>query len=198
MLPERERHRESSGTLKLTREAPDGERLRQPIPNGGGSYYFTSGMITTRGQDAPLRQKYRQGYLEVQMRVPRGNIYWAALWLADPLDGSSPGWPDYGEIDASEIYGARPDVTESNFWRAGGDIGAGDHNVNNPPSSDDRRQHQPTERLRGRRHDELAPVRDQLDREQAAVVRRRGPGPHLQRLDERGSRWRWATRRASS
>jgi beta-glucanase (GH16 family) len=125
---------ESGGTLKLTAR-------RQTVsgcgsnPNGGASYYFTSGMITTRGQDAPLRLKYRQGYLEVQMRVPRGNVYWSALWLADPLDGSSPGWPAYGEVDASEIYGSRPDVTESNFWRAGGDIGAGDHNVNNPPSS---------------------------------------------------------------
>jgi hypothetical protein len=125
---------ESNGTLKLTAR-------RQTVstcggnPDGGGSYYFTSGMITTRGQDAPLRKKYRQGYLEVQMRVPRGNIYWAAIWLADPVDGSSPGWPDYGEVDGSEIYGSRPDVTESNFWRAGGDIGAGDHNVNNPPST---------------------------------------------------------------
>lgn len=125
---------ESGGTLKLTAR-------RQTVstcggnPDGGGNYYFTSGMITTRGQDGPLREKYRQGYLEVQMRVPRGNIYWAAIWLADPDDGSSPGWPDYGEVDGSEIYGSRPDVTESNFWRAGGDIGAGDHNVNNPPST---------------------------------------------------------------
>ncbi len=125
---------ESGGTLKFTAR-------RQSVtgcsgnPNGGSTYYFTSGMVTTRAQDAPLRKKYRQGYLEVQMRVPRGNIYWPALWLADPLDGTSPGWPAYGEIDASEIYGARPDVTESNFWRANGDIGAGDHNVNNPPSS---------------------------------------------------------------
>jgi beta-glucanase (GH16 family) len=122
----------TGGTLKLTAK-------RQTVscgsnPDGGSSYFFTSGMITTRGQDAPLKKKFRQGYLEVQTRVPRGNIYWAALWLADPLDGSSPGWPDYGEIDASEIYGSRPDVTESNFWRAGGDAGAGDHNVNNPPS----------------------------------------------------------------
>ncbi len=68
------------------------------------------------------------------MRVPRGNLYWPAFWLADPLDGSSPRWPDYGEIDISEIYGSRPDVTESNFWRANGDVGAGNHNVNNPPS----------------------------------------------------------------
>jgi beta-glucanase (GH16 family) len=92
-------------------------------------------MLTTRGQDGPMRMKYTHGYAEVQMLVPRGNLYWDAFWLADPLDGSSPGWPAYGEVDASEIYGARPDVTESNYHRTGGDIGAGDHNVKNPPSS---------------------------------------------------------------
>jgi beta-glucanase (GH16 family) len=79
--------------------------------------------------------KYLHGYAEAQIRVPRGNIYWSAFWLADPLDGSSPGWPDYGEVDAVEIYGSRPDIFESNFHKEGGNIGAGRHNVNSPPSS---------------------------------------------------------------
>jgi beta-glucanase (GH16 family) len=124
----------SGGTAKLTAK-------RQTVsgcgsnPQGGSTYYFTSGMLTTRGQDGPLRMKFTHGYAEVQMRVPRGNAYWDAFWLAEPGDGTSPGWPAYGEIDVSEIYGARPDVTESNFHRTGGDIGAGDHNVNSPPSS---------------------------------------------------------------
>jgi beta-glucanase (GH16 family) len=125
---------ETGGTLRITAK-------RQTVtncgsnPDGGDSYYFTSGLVTTRAMFGDLTMKYRQGYAEVRMRAPRGNIYWPAFWLADPDDGSAPGWPAYGEIDVSEIYGAHPDVSESNFHRTGGDIGAADHNVNNPGSS---------------------------------------------------------------
>jgi hypothetical protein len=124
----------TGGTLRLTAR-------RQTVtgcgsnPGGGSSYYFTSGMVTTRGQGGPMRMKFRHGYAEVQMRAPRGNLYWSAFWLADPVDGSSPGWPAYGEVDVSEIYGPRPDISESNYHRTGGNIGARDHNVNSPPSS---------------------------------------------------------------
>jgi beta-glucanase (GH16 family) len=104
-------------------------------PDGGGSYYFTSGMVTTRAQGGGVTMKYRQGYAEVRMRVPRGNIYWPAFWLVGAGDGSSPGWPAYGEVDVTEIYGSRPDVSESNFHRTGGNIGAANHNVNSPGSS---------------------------------------------------------------
>lgn len=100
-------------------------------PNGGGTYYFTSGMVTTRAQGGPVRMKYRHGYAEVRMRVPRGNIYWPAFWTVGAGDGSSPGWPAYGEIDITEIYGSKPDVSESNFHRTGGNIGARGHNVTN-------------------------------------------------------------------
>jgi beta-glucanase (GH16 family) len=82
-----------------------------------------------------MKMKFKQGYAEVRMRVPRGNLYWPAFWLADPGDGSAPGWPAYGEIDISEIYGSHPDVSESNFHKTGGDIGAGIHNVTRPGSS---------------------------------------------------------------
>jgi beta-glucanase (GH16 family) len=104
-------------------------------PDGGGSYYFTSGMVTTRAQGGGVTMKYRQGYTEVRMRVPRGNLYWPAFWLVGAGDGSSPGWPAYGEVDVTEIYGSRPDVSESNFHRTGGNIGAANHNVNTPGSS---------------------------------------------------------------
>jgi beta-glucanase (GH16 family) len=124
---------EANGTLRLTGK-------RQTVtncgsnPNGGDSYYFTSGLVTTRAQFGGLKMRFKQGYAEVRMRVPRGNIYWPAFWLADPDDGSAPGWPAYGEIDVSEIYGSHPDVSESNFHKTGGDIGAGVHNVNRPGS----------------------------------------------------------------
>ena len=74
-------------------------------------------------------------YAEVRIRVPRGNLYWPAFWLVGAGDGSSPGWPAYGEIDVTEIYGSKPDVSESNFHRTGGNIGSRNHNVNNLGSS---------------------------------------------------------------
>jgi beta-glucanase (GH16 family) len=118
----------AGGTLRLTgkRETVTGCGSN---PDGGSSYFFTSGMVTTRQQGGNLKFKYRHGYTEVRMRVPRGNLYWPAFWLVGAGDGSSPGWPDYGEFDVTEIYGAKPDISESNFHRAGGNIGARNHNV---------------------------------------------------------------------
>ena len=98
-------------------------------PDGGSNYYFTSGMVTTRQQGGAMKFKYRHGYAEVRMRVPRGNLYWPAFWLVGAGDGSSPGWPAYGEFDVTEIYGSKPDISESNFHRTGGNIGARNHNV---------------------------------------------------------------------
>jgi beta-glucanase (GH16 family) len=124
----------AGGTLRLVGQ-------RQSVtncganPDGGSTYFFTSGMVTTRAQGGPLKMKYRHGYTEVRMRVPRGNIYWPAFWLVGAGDGSSPGWPAYGEVDVTEIYGSKPDISESNFHRTGGNIGARNHNVNSPPSS---------------------------------------------------------------
>src|SRR5699024_9675156 len=46
---------------------------------------------------------------------PKGNPYWPAFWLPSPSDGSTPGWPDYGEIDITELYGKRPDQTTGTF-----------------------------------------------------------------------------------
>jgi beta-glucanase (GH16 family) len=100
-------------------------------PDGGNNYFFTSGMVTTRAQGGGLKFKFRQGYAEIRMRVPRGNLYWPAFWLVGAGDGSSPGWPDYGEFDVTEIYGTHPDISESNFHKADGSIGAGTANVAN-------------------------------------------------------------------
>jgi beta-glucanase (GH16 family) len=118
----------ADGALQLTgkREAVTGCGTN---PDGGDSYFFTSGMVTTRRQGGSMKFKYRHGYAEVRMRVPRGNIYWPAFWLVGAGDGSSPGWPDYGEFDVSEIYGSKPDISESNFHRTGGSIGSRNHNV---------------------------------------------------------------------
>lgn len=103
-------------------------------PHAGAYYYFTSGLVTTRAQHGDLKMKFRRGYAEVQMRAPRGNLYWPAFWLVSAGDGSSPKWPAYGEIDVAEIYGSRPDVSESNFHRTGGNIGSKRHNIDDPLS----------------------------------------------------------------
>jgi beta-glucanase (GH16 family) len=120
----------ADGALNLTgkRETVSGCGTN---PDGGSSYFFTSGMVTTRAQGGGLKFKFRQGYAEVRMRVPRGNLYWPAFWLVGAGDGSSPGWPDYGEIDVTEIYGSKPDISESNFHKADGQIGAQNVNVGN-------------------------------------------------------------------
>ncbi len=124
----------AGGTLRLTgkRETVTGCGSN---PDGGNSNFYTSGMVTTRQQGGGMKFKYRHGYTEVRMRVPRGNLYWPAFWLVGAGDGSSPGWPDYGEFDVTEIYGSRPDISESNFHRAGGNIGARNHNVTTKGSS---------------------------------------------------------------
>lgn len=105
----------SNGTLKLTAQ-------RQAVqcgggnPDGGGkSYHFTSGQITTRAQNGPMKYKFKQGYIEARIKAPKGNPYWTAFWLTGPGDGSAPGWPDYGEADITEIVGVRPDATFGTF-----------------------------------------------------------------------------------
>jgi beta-glucanase (GH16 family) len=46
-------------------------------PHGGASYYFTSGMVTTRAQHGALKMKFRRGYAEIQTR----RHHWSAFWL---------------------------------------------------------------------------------------------------------------------
>lgn len=77
---------------------------------GNNTYYFTSGLVTTRAQFGPLKYKFAQGYAEIRAKMPKGNPFWPAFWLVSPNDGSTPGWPDYGEFDVLEAYGARPDI----------------------------------------------------------------------------------------
>jgi beta-glucanase (GH16 family) len=85
-------------------------------PNTGNStYYFTSGMVTGRAQGGTLKYKFNKGYIEARMKAPKGNPYWPAFWLVSPNDGSTPGWPDYGEFDITELYGVRPDVSNGAF-----------------------------------------------------------------------------------
>lgn len=81
-----------------------------PQPAGGdGKYYFSSGLVTTRAQEGPLKYKYKHGYIEARIKSPKGIAYWPAFWLVGPNDGSTPGHPQYGEFDVYEGLGGRPD-----------------------------------------------------------------------------------------
>ena len=99
------------GSLKLTAKRETVTCGGTNPDTGNGTYYFTSGLVTTRAQGGSMKFKFRQGYAEARVKAPKGNPYWPAFWLVSPNDGSTPGWPDYGEFDIFELYGARPDVT---------------------------------------------------------------------------------------
>lgn len=124
----------SGGTVKLTgkRETVTGCGSN---PDGGSSYFFTSGMLSTSTNGGTLKFKYKQGYTEARVRLPRGNLYWPAYWLVGAGDGSSPDWPAYGEFDIFEQYGSKPSRVESNFHRTGGNIGALNHCISDATSS---------------------------------------------------------------
>ena len=102
---------EGGGVLNLTAKRQTVTCGATNPDTGNSTYYFTSGMITTRAQGGAMKYKFKQGYIEARMRAPKGNPYWPAFWLVGPGDGSTPGWPTYGEFDISEIYGSRPDAT---------------------------------------------------------------------------------------
>jgi beta-glucanase (GH16 family) len=101
----------NGGTLKLMAKRETVTCGATNPDTGNKTYYYTSGLVTTRAQGGPLKFKFKQGYAEARLKAPKGNPYWPAFWLVSPNDGSTPGWPDYGEFDVMELYGARPDIT---------------------------------------------------------------------------------------
>jgi beta-glucanase (GH16 family) len=106
---------EAGGTLRLTGKRETVTCNATNPETGNNTYYFTSGMVTTRAQDGTMKYKFKQGYIEARVKAPKGNPYWPAFWLVSPNDGSTPGWPDYGEFDIFELYGARPDISNGAF-----------------------------------------------------------------------------------
>lgn len=107
------------GTLRLIAKAED----------TAGGYHYTSGMVTTRAQGGTEKFKFLHGYAEVRMRLGKGGGLWPAFWLVGAQGG--PSWPAYGEVDVVEIYGSDSSI-ESNFHKAGGNIGAGHHAIGSP------------------------------------------------------------------
>lgn len=101
----------SGGVLKIAAQRQTISCGATNPDTGNSTYYFTSGMVTTRAQGGSMKYKFKQGYIEARVKAPKGNPYWPAFWLVGPSDGSTPGWPDYGEFDIFELYGIRPDIT---------------------------------------------------------------------------------------
>ena len=105
-------------------------------------------MITSAGQDGPLGRSTGRASLEANnarcARRAGRSSHWAAIWPRGPtrriksrLAGLRRSW-----ISGSEIYGSQPDVTVRAIpGEPEGDVGAGDHNVNNPPSTNQGREH---------------------------------------------------------
>ncbi len=106
----------SNGTLKLTAKR-ETVTCGSKNPDGpDNTYFFTSAFLTTRAQSGSLKMKFRYGYVEASIKHPKGNPFWSGFWLVGPGDGSTPGWPDYGEFDISEILPIRPDITHGTLW----------------------------------------------------------------------------------
>lgn len=105
----------ADGTLRLIAKRQTVTCNGTNPDTGNKTYYFTTGMVTSSAQGGPLKYKFKQGYIEARIKSPKGNPYWPAFWLVGPLDGSTPGWPDYGEVDITEMYGGRPDLTFGTF-----------------------------------------------------------------------------------
>jgi beta-glucanase (GH16 family) len=77
---------ESGGSLRITAQ-------KQKVSCGGtnpdlsnSTYYFTSGMVTTREQGGSMKYKFTQGYIEARIKAPKGNPYWPAFWLVPTMD----------------------------------------------------------------------------------------------------------------
>lgn len=86
-------------------------------PEGNGSYYFTSSMLSTRTESGnPERYSFKKGYVEAKIKMPAGNPFWLGFWL---VGGSgAPGWPAYGEMDITELVSVQPDLTTGTFHYA--------------------------------------------------------------------------------
>jgi beta-glucanase (GH16 family) len=92
----------SDGMLHLTAR-------RQPVVEGGKSYSYTSGMVTTARSF-----RFTYGVVDIRARVPAGPGLWSALWLL-PADEA---WPP--EIDMVEVLGANPSQATVSYHSVSG------------------------------------------------------------------------------
>jgi beta-glucanase (GH16 family) len=81
----------SSGTLKITAKK---ERVQ--------ANNYTSARIKTY-----LKGDWTYGRFEARIKLPKGAGLWPAFWMM-PTDSYYGTWPRSGEIDISELVGAKP------------------------------------------------------------------------------------------
>jgi beta-glucanase (GH16 family) len=90
---------------------------RPMIGWNGDQYEFTSGMVSTGGRkyEKPPGFTFTYGYVEAQVRVPRGKGFWSTLWMLPLTYNSLP------EIDIFEILGQQPTGALFNYhWLSTG------------------------------------------------------------------------------
>lgn len=82
-------------------------------PQGNGNYYFNSAMLSTRANEGSLKFEFKYGYAEARIKMPQGNPFWMGFWLVGGTGAGS--WPDYGEMDITELVSAQQDVSTGTF-----------------------------------------------------------------------------------
>lgn len=105
---------ESGGLLHITAKRETTQCGGKNPDGPDNTYYWTSAFLTTTAASGkPLTFSFKQGYVEARIKMPKGNIFWPAFWLVG--GAGAPGWPDYGEMDITEVAGGRPDITMGTF-----------------------------------------------------------------------------------
>lgn len=110
----------ANGNAILTAKRVNPTKACGTNPDGNGNYHFTSAMLSTRSESgSPLKYEFKKGYVEANIKMPAGNPFWLGFWL---VGGSgAPGWPEYGEMDITELISMRPDITNGTFHYKGTD-----------------------------------------------------------------------------
>jgi beta-glucanase (GH16 family) len=107
-----------NGNLKIT-------ALKQTVnvvnewPDRPSTYYYTSGLVETGGDQYGYANKFtfQYGYMEARIKIPSGQGLWPAFWM----------WPanyqDPPEIDTMEIIGNLPNELNMTYHYVGGQSG---------------------------------------------------------------------------
>ena len=91
---------DGKGNLAVTVHRTD---PRQAAACYGGCQY-TSARLTSKNL-----QSFRHGLIQAKIKLPSGRDIWPAFWMLG-TDIDTVGWPDCGEIDVMENFGANPAV----------------------------------------------------------------------------------------
>ncbi|MBI3737501.1 MAG: glycoside hydrolase family 16 protein, partial [Chloroflexi bacterium] len=102
----------SNGLLNITAR-------KETVTVGTKTYYYTSGLVETGGDQYgyPDKFTFTYGYMEARIKIPSGQGLWPAFWL----------WPanyqDPPETDIMEIIGSKPQENNMTVHYTGGNTG---------------------------------------------------------------------------